>query len=107
MIDLLRILIAPLAWLAAFSGVYGLHGLGCELAWPEVPLWSLSLLRVALLAAWAAAVLVQIGLLLGLRSARFGSDSHFVRRTSVTLGWVGLIATLWTLQPVAATSTCS
>ena len=105
MIDVLRILVAPLVWLAAFSGVYGLHGLGCVLGWTEVDVLALSLFRTALLGAWGFAVLLQIGLLLALRFERFGSPSPFVRRTSVALGWVGLVATLWTLHPVALTST--
>ena len=106
MTDVLRILIAPLVWLAAFSGVYGLHGIGCAMGWTEVELLTLSLFRVALLAAWGAAVVVEIALLAGLRSERFGSESPFVRGISVTLGWVGLVAALWTLHPVAVTSTC-
>ena len=106
MTDLLRILVAPLAWLASFSAVYGLHGLGCALGWAEVELMAFSLFRVALLAAWCVAILLQLGLLLALGSDRFGSASAFVRRTSVSLGGVGLIATLWTLHPVAVTSTC-
>ncbi len=106
MTDLVRILVAPLAWLAAFSAVYGLHGLGCALGWAEIELMTLSLIRVAVLAAWAGAILLQLGLLLALSSERFGSTSPFVRRTSVGLGWVGLVAALWTLHPVAVTSTC-
>ncbi|CUH11476.1 hypothetical protein JSE7799_00182 [Jannaschia seosinensis] len=107
MIDLLRILIAPLVWLAAFSGIYGLHGVGCAYGWSEITVLSLSLFRVALLASWGATVLIQIGLLLALCSDRFGSGSLFVRRVSVTLGWVGLVAAIWTLHPVAILSSCS
>ena len=106
MIELLRILVAPLVWLAAFSGVYGLHGLGCALRWSEVEVLSLSLHRFFLLSAWFAAILVQIALLAALRSERFGSNSSFVHGTSVAMGWVGLVATLWTLHPVAVTSAC-
>ena len=107
MIDLLRILIAPLVWLASFSAVYGLHGIGCSLGWTEIDLLFLSLFRIVLLAAWAGAVLLQIALVVALHSRRFSSDSPFVRRTSIATGWVGLVAALWTLSPVATTSSCS
>ena len=106
MTDVLRILLAPLVWLAAFSGVYGLQGIGCALGWTEVELLTVSLFRAMLIAAWALAILLQIGLLMVLQSERLGSPLLFVRRTSVALGWVGLVATLWTLHPVALTSTC-
>ena len=106
MIDVLRILVAPLVWLASFSGIYGLHGIACAGDWTEVELLGLSLFRVALIGAWAVAILVQIALLLALRSDRFGSRSAFARRTSVITGWVGLVATLWSLQPVVTTSSC-
>ncbi|MBM9593400.1 hypothetical protein [Roseitranquillus sediminis] len=106
MTDVLRILVAPLVWLAAFSGVYGLHGVGCAFGWADVELLSISLFRVALLAAWGAAVLLQLSLIPTLGSNRFGSAAPFVRRTSVALAWVGLVATLWTLLPVAVMSAC-
>lgn len=106
MIEILRILVAPLVWLAAFSGVYGLHGLGCALQWPQVEMLSLSLYRFLLLAAWLAAILAQIALLAALRSERFGSSFPFIRWTSIATGWVGLVATLWTLHPVAVLSAC-
>ena len=106
MIDVQRILAAPLAWLASFSAVYGLHGLGCALRWPEVAMPWFSLFRGVLLAAWLAALLVQLALLVALRSDRFGSSSSFVRWTSIATGWVGLVAAFWTLHPVAATSSC-
>ena len=105
MIDVLRILAAPLAWLASFSAVYGLHGLGCALRWPEeVAMPWFPPFRGVLLAAWIAALLVQLALLMALRSDRFGSSSSFVRWTSIATGWVGLVAALWTLQPVATTT---
>lgn len=108
MSDVLRILVAPLAWLASFSAIYGLHGLGCALRWPEVEIsaLSLSLFRAVLLGALLTALLLQLGLLQALRSRRFGAGSSFVRRTSVATGWTGLAATLWTLHPVAVTSSC-
>ena len=106
MSDVLRILAPPLVWLASFSAIYGLHGLGCALRWPEIEMPWLSLFRWVLLAAWLAAFLAQIALLLALRSERFGSGSPFVRWTSIGTAWIGLAATLWTLHPVATTSSC-
>lgn len=108
MIEILRILVAPLVWLAAFSGVYGLHGLGCALQWPQVEMLSLSLslYRFLLLVAWLAAILAQIALVAALRSERFGSSYAFIRWTSIATGWVGLVATVWTLHPVAVISAC-
>jgi len=105
-IELLRILVAPLVWLAAFSGVYGLHGLGCVLRWTELEVLSLPLFRVVLVTAWFAATVLQAALLIMLHSQRFGSRLPFVRWTSVATAWVGLTATLWTLHPVAVASSC-
>lgn len=106
MTELLRILIAPLVWLAAFSGVYALHGLGCALGWPEVEVLSLSVFRVVLVSAWLVAISFQVLLVVALHSQRFGSRSSFVRRTSLATAWVGLVTTLWTLHPVALVSSC-
>lgn len=106
MSDVLRILVPPTVWLASFSAIYGLHGLGCALGWPEIELPLLSLFRGLLLAAWIAAILAQIALVLALRSDRIGSGSPFVRWTSITTACVGLAATLWTLHPVAVISSC-
>lgn len=106
MIDLLRILVGPLAWLASFSAVYGLHGIACAFGWAETGIWGLPLLRLALLAGWLAAIAIQAVILAGLYSRRLGSPSAFVRGVSKGTGWVGLFATLWSLFPVAATSSC-
>lgn len=106
MIEVLRILVAPLVWLAAFSGIYGLHGIGCAMGWGEVEVLWLSLFRLLLLAAWLVAIVAEIGILMLLRSERFGSHQSFVRSASVATGWVGLVATLWTLYPVTLMSAC-
>ncbi len=106
MSEVLRILAPPLVWLASFSAIYALHGLGCALRWPEIEMAWLSLFRLLLLAAWLAALLAQIALFFALRSERFGSGSPFVRWTSIGTAWVGLVAALWTLHPVATTSSC-
>lgn len=106
MTDLVRIVIGLLVWLAAFSGIYGLHGVACSLGWSQIEVWSLSLMRVALVAAWSTAIGLQVVVLAGLYSPRFSSPSGFVRGVSRMTGWVGLVATLWSLFPVVATSTC-
>ena len=104
--DVIRILLPLLLWLASFSAIYGLHGIGCASRWPEIAVGPISLFRWLLLAAWMAALLAQIGVLAALRSERFGSPAPFGRWTSLALGWVGLVATIWTLHPVAVISTC-
>lgn len=103
MTDLLRILVSPLAWLASFSAIYGLQGLLCEIG-PN-GIFGLSGDRVILVAAFLLAVLMQLGLLALLNSARF--PPNFTRTVSRTSGWVGLMATIWTLIPILAVSTCS
>lgn len=106
MTDVLRILIGPLAWLASFSAVYGLQGLGCASGWGGIGIGAISLFRLALLAAWFCAIAVQTVILSALFSRRFASASGFVRGVSKTTGWVGLVATLWSLFPVAVISSC-
>ncbi len=96
--DLLRILVSPVVWLATFSAVYGLHGALCALN-PGAS-------RLVLILAFVLATLLQVGLLALLYSARFGAARRFPRIVSRTSGWVGLVATLWTLFPTLATSTC-
>ena len=106
MTDLARILIGPLAWLAAFSAVYGLHGVACSFGWAAVDARGFSLMRLALVAAWLVAIAAQGVILACLHGRRFGSPSGFVRGVSTTTGWVGLVATVWSLFPVVATSAC-
>nr|WP_246849219.1 hypothetical protein [Rubellimicrobium arenae] len=91
--------------MAAFSALYGLHGVLCSPRWDEAAL-GLAAGRGVLGLAGLLAVAAQVALLLALRSGRFASPSGFVRATSVGLSVVALVATLWTLIPVAATSTC-
>ena len=107
MSELFRICAAPLVWLASFSMIYGLHGIGCAERWADVEVLSVSLFRVLLLAAWLGAILASTAVLMVLRSDRFGSRSAFMRSTSLATAWAGLVATLWTLHPVAVVSSCS
>ncbi|MGK9054260.1 hypothetical protein [Neorhizobium petrolearium] len=99
--DILRISLPLTVWLASFSAVYGLQGLSCSQRWMMVlpP-------RGTLLVAWAMVVAMQVILLLLLRIRRFASPSPFVQRLSVSLAVVALLASIWTLFPVVATSRC-
>jgi hypothetical protein len=103
--DILRISVPLTAWLAAFSAVYGLQGLVCSERWAEAGL-DLAAGRAAMTVAWAAAVMLQLGFRLALRSPRFASRSAFVRRVSLMLAASARVATLWTLLPVVTTSVC-
>ena len=103
--DILRILIAPLVWLASFSAVYGLHGLLCALGAADGTSALLSP-RFALLAAYGLVLLLQGVILLGLYSSRFAAATGFVRFVSHATGWVGLVAAAWSLMPVVTTSVC-
>lgn len=105
MTDILRILISPLVWLASFSAVYGLHGLICGHG-IEGDLLGFPLQRVLMVAAYAAAILLQVMLVAGLSAPRFSSPSAFVRFVSRATAWVGLVATVWSLLPVVTTTYC-
>jgi hypothetical protein len=106
MTDIARILIAPLAWLAAFSAVYGLQGVLCGHGLQVQALAGVLRPEGVLAAAWLLAVAVQVILLWALYSPRFGSTSGFVRFVSRATGWVGLVAALWTLFPAVVASWC-
>jgi len=106
MTDLVRILIAPLVWLVSFSAVYGLHGLLCGHQ-VEGVLIGIPLPRVLLIAAFVLAVLLQVVLLAALHSRRFAASSDLIRFVSRASGWTGLVATIWSLQPVILTTSCA
>ncbi len=90
------VLIGPSLWFAIFLGVYGLHGLICG-QWGTVDTGA----RAVLIAAWAVG------------GALFLPFLHFLPVTQ-TRGidlpraglWFGLGATVFTLFPVAITSSC-
>jgi hypothetical protein len=92
-------------WLVSFSAVYGLHGIICSgaLPWLSEPDWA----RRALLTAWAAAVLLQIGALLAVLRPGLGGQPSLVERIGVGLGVVALVAVVWTLFPVAVVPSCA
>ena len=104
--DVLRILAGPLAWFAAFSAVYGLHGLICGHGVEGPVLGLVSLPRALLVAAFAASVGVLAALVWALHAPRFASDSAFVTFVSRATGWVGLVAAVWTLLPTVTTTYC-
>jgi hypothetical protein len=104
MMDVLRILIAPLVWLASFSAVYGLHGLLCGHGIEGDAFGAISLPRLLMVASYALAILLQVALLAALYSSR--SASAFERFVSRATGWVGLVSTVWTLMPAITVSSC-
>lgn len=103
--DILRLSIPVTVWIAAFSAVYGLEGVVCSDLWIGAGL-SLGQGRYALIAAWIAAVVLQVIFLILLRTPRFGSSLPWVQRVSTILGCVALVATVWSLMPVVTTSLC-
>jgi hypothetical protein len=105
MSDVARIFAPMFVWLALFSGVYAVHGLGCGLGWDAVALGAGTFQGAALVVAAAGAVLVQAGTLY-LIAGPLRSPAAFARRLSLTVAVVGLVAMVWTLIPVAVTSYC-
>ncbi|WP_185803166.1 hypothetical protein [Pontivivens nitratireducens] len=103
--DILRILIAPLTWLAAFSAIYGLHGVLCASGISGQTL-GISWVRLILMGAYILVILGQIALVAVLYHPKFASRSSFVRFVSHATGWVGLVAAIWSLAPVVMTSHC-
>jgi hypothetical protein len=104
--DIIRILIAPLAWLAGFSAVYSLHGLICGHGIDGMVFGVVPVPRLMLVAAYALSILVQVGLVWALYSARFASPSPFVGFVSRATGWVGLVSAVWALLPTVTTTYC-
>ncbi|MDD9724604.1 hypothetical protein PVV74_03955 [Roseovarius sp. SK2] len=105
MTDVLRILVSPLLWLAAFSAVYGLHGSICGHGLTGT-VSGVALPGLLLGAGYALAVLAQLALL----AAHYfwpHPSSDLVRFVSRAGGWVGLVATIWTLLPVVPITTCN
>ena len=100
-----RIFAPLLLWLALFSGVYGLHGIGCGLGWPDVEIGPVSLHRGALVLAWIGAILLQSVLLFAMWRT-FPCRQPFVQGLSLTLALSALAATVWTLFPASFASSC-
>lgn len=99
MSDVVRLLAPALAWLAAFSAVYGLQGLSCADAFDLGPTtW-----RALLIAAWGLAVALQLAIIVALRRP---AESHLVSRAATLVAWSFLAATVWSLFPVVVVSRC-
>ncbi len=91
----------PTVWAAAFAVAYGLHGVGCELGWPRVMVGPVSLHRLAIAVTGLAGALICLALLARVKTA-LGPEAALPR-----LGlWIGLVATLFTLAPVLAVTSC-
>lgn len=105
MSDLLRLLLAPLFWLAAFSGVYGLHGLICAPHSDLLARLDVGPAPLVLPAAWVAALAVLTGILAAIY--RWPSRSDILQRSSIILGWTSLAAMVWTLFPVLFSPVCA
>ena len=105
MTDVARIFAPLLVWLALFSGVYGLHGIGCGLGWPDLRVGGLSLHRLALLSAYGESLAIQGAVLLALAHP-LRSGQPFVRGVTLTRAVTALVATGWTLVPVTFASSC-
>ncbi len=106
MSDLIRIVLAFLVWLAAFSAVYGLHGVGCAAGWSHLDVAGTSVFRMVLVAAALVAVLIQSAVLLVLNRPQLRSRSPFVAEVSTRLATAALIAQVWSLLPALALSAC-
>lgn len=97
-----RALAGPTLWAALFSLVYALHGTGCNLGWTgrTAPVGDLH--HFAMWAAWGAGIALHLALF-RLIPAEAGRQ-----RTIISAGvWIGLVASLFTLFPVIAVSTCA
>lgn len=105
MTDILRILVGPLVWFSAFSAVYGLHGLICGHQIDGAVL-GLPLPRLLMVAAFLLSTALLAALVWVLHASPFASASPFVTFVSRATGWVGLVATVWTLMPTVMTTYC-
>ncbi|MDX2201262.1 MAG: hypothetical protein NW223_00795 [Hyphomicrobiaceae bacterium] len=106
MSDIFRIMAGFLVWLALFSALYGLHGIGCAAGWQATQVAGTSLFRLALVTAAGAAILAQLAVPVALRSPRLRSPSPFVGQVSTTLAVAAVVALTWTSFPVAVLSAC-
>ncbi len=105
--DVVRIVIAMLVWLALFSALYGLEGVGCAVGWQHVQVTGATLFQAAMTLAFFVALLILVAVLVALRSPRFRSASPFVAQISVILAVAALVAGVWTLFQALALSHCA
>lgn len=106
MIDLIRILIAPIVWLVSFGVIYGLQGLSCTGRFDPSEGGIAELWFSMPASAWLLAILVQVALAAGLRHEAFASPSPLVRQIGSATSFTALIATVWSFFPAAILSTC-
>lgn len=97
-----RMLAGPMLWGGLFSAVYGLHGLGCALGWPDraTPFGPLHPGGMILL--WLVGLGLH-GLLIALNRAGGSDRQNLLVRSG---NWIGAVASAVTLLPVIVTSSC-
>ncbi|MFV3130902.1 hypothetical protein [Niveispirillum sp. KHB5.9] len=98
---LLRALLGPTLWAVAFSGIYALHGLGCARGWPAIATSFGSLHHLLLVSLWG--ICVGLALIILLRTPMGTGRAAEIARIG---GWIGVGATILTLLPILAVSTC-
>ena len=105
--DVLRLSLPLTMWITSFSALYGVQAALCTMDWSDQPApFGLTTGRLVLLVIAGAAVLAQVAALAILTTERFASRSAFVRKVSLSLAIVALIATVWTSLPVTFLSLC-
>jgi hypothetical protein len=98
-------LLGPGIWAAGFSAVYALHGTGCARGWPAVDgVAGINLHLMAMSAAWISTLALGTALLATLPHAQGGAPLS--ARLPRAGALIGLGATVFTLFPVIATSSC-
>lgn len=98
---LARALAGPILWGALFSLVYALHGAGCNLGWTDRPVLFTDLHHAAMWVAWLVGLVLHVVLVVILPAG-----TGRARWVIVAGSWIGLVASVFTLFPVIATSTC-
>lgn len=101
--DILRISLPLTVWIAAFSAVYGLEGIVCSDGWIAAG-FGPGHGRAALIAAWTAAIALQVVLIIRLRKP--SPSLPWVQRVGTILAVAALVATVWSLMPVVTASLC-
>jgi len=99
MIEILRLSVPLTVWITGFSAVYAVLGLTCSRHWP--PDFEA---RPVLIALWVAVIALQALCLAAI--LRAPSSSSFVQATSIILAATALVAAIWSMLPVIATSSC-
>ncbi|MDJ0278128.1 hypothetical protein QLH51_15120 [Sphingomonas sp. 2R-10] len=103
MTALLRMTAGLFHWAAAFSVLYGLHGIGCGSGWDRVAVAGTSLHRLLLIVAWVGGIAAGAGLALWLRRT---AGTGLLDRVAVMLGWVGVAAIVVGGLPIVTIPAC-